>query len=164
MIPNDELPITPATEEDQELSLTPSIASQLPIRFVTGFSVETMGIDCPKCGKHIPTRQFNGIVKRVSISNVNVDMIGECEHCKMHSRANVMIVSDRHGNRVLYVDYDEEEKSRPIEHYKAPEIESAQVHRLTRTVFASSWRSMLVNLVDFLIHAVRGKNSKPKQV
>jgi hypothetical protein len=74
---------TTISAEQIELWNAPSIASQLPVKFSTGFTFTGMRGCCAECGKELADHHFNGKVLRPTPQVAEIFAVGYCQECKL---------------------------------------------------------------------------------
>ncbi len=85
-----------ATPHQLALLQMPTIDSEFPIVFKdTGFKMESLHITCRICGNDIPLNHIRGNMSRMLECVVDLDLIGSCEKCGIHTPSNFRINSER---------------------------------------------------------------------
>ena len=74
---------TTISAEQIELWNAPSISSQLPIKFETGFTFTEMRGCCAGCSNQIPDERFSGKIQRPTPHVAEVFAVGYCDECKL---------------------------------------------------------------------------------
>ena len=74
---------TTISDEQFALWKSPSIASQLPIKFDTGFTFSGMRGCCVECNQEIPDERFSGKIVRPTPHVAEVFAVGFCEECQL---------------------------------------------------------------------------------
>lgn len=86
---------TTASAEQIELFNAPSIASQLPVVFDTGFKfMEARGC-CSACNKEFPEQNFNGKVLRPTSHVAEIFALGYCAECNLLSEVRFRMYDDQ---------------------------------------------------------------------
>lgn len=86
---------TTITAEQIELWNAPTIASQLPITFDTGFTLAEMQGRCAECNNSIPDERFSGKVQRPTSHVAEVFAVGHCKECKLITPFRYRVYDDK---------------------------------------------------------------------
>ena len=86
---------TTITDEQIELWKAPTISSQLPITFDTGFTLTEIQGRCAECNKHIADERFSGKVQRPSSHVAEFFAVGHCEECKLLTPFRYRVYDDK---------------------------------------------------------------------
>lgn len=84
----------PITEEVKGLLEQPTILSQLPVVFDTGFRFDTLVGHCGKCHCGIDQQLLRGRITRLLPSVALVEAVGACNRCALLTRFNFRVYSD----------------------------------------------------------------------
>lgn len=68
---------------DQELWSSPSVASQMPVRFEGAMEWQDLVGYCNGCGDAIPAADFRGLVTRPLARVACVEAVGVCRRCRL---------------------------------------------------------------------------------
>lgn len=85
----------PASADQLELFHAPSIASQLPVVFDTGFQFTAMQGHCAACQKAFDDQRFNGKVLRPTPHVAEIYAVGHCAVCNMFSEVRFRVYDDK---------------------------------------------------------------------
>ena len=86
---------TTMSTEQIELWEAPSIASQLPIAFKTGFTFSGMRGCCAQCNGPIVDELFKGRVQRPTPHVAEVFAVGYCEQCEILTPFRYRVYDDQ---------------------------------------------------------------------
>ena len=87
--------VTTISAEQIELFESPSIASQLPVVFNTGFSFTEARTRCCSCQVEFPEEKFNGKVLRQTPHVAEVFALGHCVGCNLFSEVRFRMYDDK---------------------------------------------------------------------
>ena len=85
-----------ATPRQLELLQLPPLSSYLPHQFAsTGFHIESLDCRCSVCDTVISNDEVRGIVSNLLPDVMDIDVIGKCPCCGIHTPFRIRIRSNR---------------------------------------------------------------------
>lgn len=80
--------------DDHELLKEPTLDTQFPISFKTGFKFTGMQGQCSMCHKQIGSEHIHGRMQQHTLSMVEVRALGKCQGCNIYTRFHYRVYDD----------------------------------------------------------------------